>query len=165
MTNMAFQKDVGAYLTVAAGLSPNALTTASGAQTGTGIDRTAYYAPPASCKVIVNGRATVAATKQVTFNLALQHGDTTTAYTEIADKDGNTSTGSSHKLTVGTTSSTATQTNVSGVRTFDYTLTNAKKYIRVVLTPAWTGLSTAVTEAAAASVSIVFGGNYILPPA
>lgn len=162
MTNFAFQHNVGARLVSAIGLRPQSMTTASGATNGADIDRSAQAEQLFSAKVVVSASATLKAAKQASFAVKVQHGDTTTAYTDYKDYQSNTY---STTLTVGTTGSTATQTGVSGIAEFNLDLVSAKKHIRCVVTPTIAVGSSTVTASAIPSVVFVFGGASVTPPA
>jgi hypothetical protein len=152
---LAQAKDIGAFLYPLAGLAPTRLTTASSITYGTAIDRSAYTNVLLSGQVVVQASATLKAAKQATFVWKVQHGDTTTAYTDLYDHTGAVV---SSTLTLGTTSSTATQT-VSGVSAGNYRFSGAKRYVRVAVTPTIAVGSSTVTAVGNVSSLITFGSG------
>jgi hypothetical protein len=160
MVNVAFQRDVGAYLKASNALNPATFTTTNddAEQTGTNIDREAFSNHPAlSCKVIIPYNASLAATETLTVVSNFQHSSASSAgWADFDDKDGST------QNSVVTTTGTTAATTPAAVLTYDVDLSSAKRWVRIQITPT---LSAASADTCGIAGTIVFGGENTLPAA
>lgn len=161
MYTLPMLKDIGSFVLPLEGLKGTRLTSASGVTYGTVFDRTSYKNVFLSAQVVVQGTLTASKAKTASFAWKLQHSDST-ASSAFVDLNGSASgalrSTAAFTLTVGTTGSTANQTNVSGISYGNYRLSSAKKYVRVKLTPTWPSGST-VTVASNVNAVITFGAG------
>jgi hypothetical protein len=156
MTSITSQKNLFEYVVVKAAQNPKALTSASTAIYSTPVDRTNYL----SGVLAVNLNATAKAHGTAKVVVKVQHSSISTGtFTDFAFDDKTTSA----TVKVGTTASTATQTGVNAIGSYPLTLTGAKKYVRVSLTPTVTVGSSTVTAVAQTSAVFVFGGANVYP--
>ena len=169
MYTYTLQHDNGVTLKVAEGYKPVALTTASGTLNGTAVDR----APTASTasdvvadtynwmKVIVPLSASIGTAVTSSVTVKVQDADSSTGiFADYAFKDGSTV----GTVSVGSTASTAAQSALHAVSSFDVDLHAAKRYVRVVLGEALT-TATTVTATGVVSATVLFGGAVNYPVA
>jgi len=163
MTNVAFQRDVGAYLTNTVAALPVgvlAATTSLAEVNGPAIDRRANTSHPfLSCKVAIPWSATSLTTgDSFTVTANMQDAATTTSWADYDDKDGTTV----QQVVSGVGTSVVTAYN--GVLEFDVDLSSARRYIRLQVTPLFSATTTSADAGAYGGV-ITFGGANILPAA
>jgi hypothetical protein len=121
---MEKQTNIGAHLLPKIGIVPN--DRAAGAVNGTGFDRIGYN----SCVLTVVTGAISGGSDSQTVAAKIQHSSDDSAYADYTDP----STGAAAAIT--------TISSASSADSVDVNLIGAKKYIRVVLTPAFVGGTT-----------------------
>lgn len=142
------QEDVGFYCLARKGLTAATITAGAGndgvAVNGDIIDRTTVgYAK--SAFVVVHGVTTLASSETLTCAVTIQHGDAS----NLSDA------ATLHTFAAASVGLTGVQTAAAWQRKVDFDLTNAKRYVRAVVT---TNLSASGTDTSAASACWVFGG-------
>ncbi len=168
MSEMALQRDIGAYVSNQIALSPNLLEsgdTPDGVeQDGVNFDRQSFTnesEPPLSAVLAVPwsvvGGTTVAETWAV--NIQLQESPEGTTFVDVAFKDG--STRDDNVITIQTDASAFA---TDGVISAKINMGPLKRFVRVQITPTFTG-TTASTKTIAISGVFVTGGSNIIPAA
>ncbi len=168
MSEMALQRDIGAYVSNIIALAPNSAIsgdTPDGVeQDGPNFDRQSFTnesEPPLSASLAipfnVAGGTTVAESWAV--NIQLQESPEGTTFVDVTFKDG--STRDDNTVTIQTDAAAFV---TDGVLSVDINLGKLKRFVRVQVTPTFTG-TTAATKILSIGGVFVTGGSNIIPAA
>jgi len=168
MSEMALQRDIGAYIAPEPALIPNVVVSGDNPdgveQNGVNLDRLKYTPesePPLSAQLALNfnlaGGTTIAETW--TVHVQVQDGPTTTAYTDVLLKD--QSTAFDATIVFDTDDAAFVADSVLRV---DVNLAGLRQHVRAQVTPAFVG-TTAATKILNISGQWITGGSNIIPAA